>query len=89
MESSEALLPQSGIELALNNILDDTSKVLKEHCRVETVRASIEVKIELTEEQTSLLPSRVQENLKAPEVLIVSCKVDSNGHVYGCKLVGE
>lgn len=82
MESSEASPPKTEIELALNEILDDISKVLKEYKITGTVKAYIEVKIELTPEQTLGLPTEVQEDLKAPKSF--SCRFDKYGHPIDC-----
>ncbi len=64
MEINEASpFRREEIELEMNKVLDDIAKVLKEHS-LSPVKLSIEVLVELTEEQASSIPNELPEKLK-------------------------
>jgi F0F1-type ATP synthase delta subunit len=85
MESDEKMLPKRTIELELNKIIDDISKVLEEHGVPETVAVSVEVKVELTEEQKISIPESAQKKLNTfKPVPFHLCYDPKDGHHHNC-----
>lgn len=85
MEYNEKMLPEKKIELELNEIIDEISKVLEEHGVSEPVRVSVEVKVELTEEQKLSIPKEAEEKLNPFKAIPLSlCYDPRDGRLHPC-----
>lgn len=85
MESHGTALPNRKIVLELNEILDDINKVIEEHNLSGPVGVTVEVKVELTEDQkTLIIEEEAQKKLLAIEPYRTLYCVGKPGGVGGC-----